>query len=31
MRVLNANYVFQYRVEGERVVILRVFHGREKR
>lgn len=31
MQVLNANYVFQYRVDGERIVMLRVFHGREKR
>jgi toxin ParE1/3/4 len=31
LRVLNAAYVFQYRVDGERVVILRVFHGREAR
>jgi addiction module RelE/StbE family toxin len=29
--VLNAAYVIQYRTEGERVVILRVFHGREAR
>ena len=31
LRVLNAAYVFQYRVDRERVVILRVFHGREGR
>ena len=31
LQVLNAAYVFQYRVERERVVILRVFHGRERR
>ena len=31
LQVLNANYVFQYRVDGERIVMLRVFHGREKR
>jgi plasmid stabilization system protein ParE len=31
LRVLNAAYVFQYRVAGDRVVILRVFHGREAR
>lgn len=31
LRVLNAAYVFQYRVEGNRIVILRVFHGREAR
>jgi len=31
LQVLNAAYVIQYRAEGERVVILRVFHGREAR
>ena len=31
LRVLNGVYVFQYRVEGERIVMLRVFHGRESR
>lgn len=31
LRVLNAAYVVQYRVDGTRVVILRVFHGREAR
>jgi plasmid stabilization system protein ParE len=31
LRVLNAGYVFQYRYDGERVVMLRVFHGREDR
>jgi toxin ParE1/3/4 len=31
LRVLNAAYVFQYRVDGERLVMLRVFHGREHR
>ena len=31
MQVLNAPYVFQYRFDGERIVVLRVFHGREKR
>ncbi|MEJ2624481.1 MAG: type II toxin-antitoxin system RelE/ParE family toxin [Pseudolabrys sp.] len=30
-QVLNAAYVIQYRVDGERLVILRVFHGRESR
>ena len=29
--VLNAAYVFQYRVDSERLVMLRVFHGREAR
>ncbi|MGE0039345.1 MAG: type II toxin-antitoxin system RelE/ParE family toxin [Xanthobacteraceae bacterium] len=31
LEVLNARYVFQYRYDGERLVILRVFHGREAR
>ena len=31
LQVLNAPYVFQYRYDGERLVILRVFHGREQR
>ncbi len=31
LRVLNADYVFQYRVDDVSVVILRVFHGRERR
>ena len=31
LRVLNARYVFQYRVMEDRLVILRVFHGRESR
>jgi toxin ParE1/3/4 len=31
LRVLNASYVFQYRYDGERLVMLRVFHGREDR
>ena len=31
LRVLNGVYVFQYRIEGERIVMLRVFHGRESR
>lgn len=30
LQVLNAAYVFQYRFDGERLVMLRVFHGREK-
>lgn len=29
--VLNATYVFQYAYDGERLVMLRVFHGREQR
>jgi plasmid stabilization system protein ParE len=31
LQVLNAAYVFQYRYDGRRLVMLRVFHGREKR
>ena len=31
LEVLGAAYVFQYRYEGSRIVILRVFHGREAR
>jgi hypothetical protein len=31
LQVLNAPYVFQYRFDGERLVMLRVFHGREAR
>jgi plasmid stabilization system protein ParE len=31
MRALNAAYVIQYRVTGDRIVIMRVFHGREWR
>jgi plasmid stabilization system protein ParE len=28
---LNAKYVVQYRVDGETLTIVRVFHGRERR
>ncbi|HEX5508112.1 MAG TPA: type II toxin-antitoxin system RelE/ParE family toxin [Pseudolabrys sp.] len=31
LRVLNASYVIQYRVMPDRLIILRVFHGREAR
>lgn len=31
LQVLNAAYVFQYRFDGRRVVMLRVFHARETR
>lgn len=31
LEVLNAKYVFRYRYDGERIVMLRVFHGRERR
>jgi toxin ParE1/3/4 len=30
LQVLNAAYVFQYRCEPGRVVILRIWHGREE-
>lgn len=31
LQVLNALYIFQYRFDGERLVMLRIFHGREAR
>lgn len=31
LEVAGAPYVFQYRYDGRRLVILRVFHGRETR
>jgi len=31
VRVLNASYIVQYRLLADRLVILRVFHGREAR
>jgi plasmid stabilization system protein ParE len=31
LQVLGAAYVFQYRFDGVRLVMLRVFHGREAR
>lgn len=31
LQVMNAAYVFQYRHDGMRLVMLRVFHGREAR
>lgn len=31
LRVLNGRYVFQYRVAGERIILLRVFHSLERR
>ena len=31
LQVLNAAYVFQYRYDGKRLVILRIFHRREAR
>jgi plasmid stabilization system protein ParE len=31
LQVLGAAYVFQYRFDGKRLVMLRVFHARETR
>jgi toxin ParE1/3/4 len=31
LQVLGAAYVFQYRFDGKRLVVLRVFHAREAR
>lgn len=31
LQVLNAPYVFQYRYDDDRLVVLRIFHGRENR
>jgi plasmid stabilization system protein ParE len=31
LQVLGAAYVFQYRFDGRRLVMLRVFHARESR
>lgn len=31
LMVLSAPYVFQYRYDGKRLVMLRVMHGREER
>jgi plasmid stabilization system protein ParE len=31
LRILNAAYVCQYRIDQDRIVILRVFHGSEGR
>jgi plasmid stabilization system protein ParE len=31
LRVLRTRYVFRYRIDGDRIVMLRVFHGREAR
>jgi len=31
LEVLNAKYIFRYGFDGERLVVLRVFHGREAR
>ena len=31
LRVLRARYVFRYRIDVDRIVMLRVFHSREAR
>jgi plasmid stabilization system protein ParE len=31
LKVANAQYVFRYGFDGERLVMLRVFHSRERR
>jgi toxin ParE1/3/4 len=31
LQVLNATYIFQYRYDGMRLVMLRVFHSSERR
>ena len=31
LEVLRAKYVFRYRIAGDRIVMMRVFHGREAR
>jgi toxin ParE1/3/4 len=31
LEVANANYIFQYGFDGGRLVMLRVFHSRERR
>ena len=31
LQVLGAAYVFQYRLDGQRLVMLRVYHAREAR
>jgi toxin ParE1/3/4 len=31
LKVLKARYVFRYLYDGERLVVLRVFHSRERR
>jgi plasmid stabilization system protein ParE len=31
LEVLRAQYVFRYRIAGDRIVMIRVWHGREKR
>jgi plasmid stabilization system protein ParE len=31
LEILNARYIFRYGFDGERLVLLRVFHSREAR
>lgn len=31
LQILNATYAFRYGYDGKRLVMLRVFHGRENR
>jgi plasmid stabilization system protein ParE len=31
LEVLKAKYVFRYRIAGERIIVLRIWHGREQR
>jgi len=31
LEVLRAKYVFRYRISGDRIVMMRVWHGRELR
>jgi plasmid stabilization system protein ParE len=31
LRILKADYVFEYQIRQNRVIIVRVFHGRENR
>jgi plasmid stabilization system protein ParE len=31
LEVLRAKYIFRYRIAGERIVMMRVWHGREQR
>ncbi len=31
LKILNGAYVFRYYHDGERLIMLRVFHGREQR
>ena len=31
LNVLNSAYIFRYRIDGDAVLIMRVWHGRENR